>query len=195
MKRHIPLLGAIATALALALPATAQQPAAKAAQVKDAAAVMDAVQITALVTAVDLKNRILTLKGPQGNEFAVYVDPAVKRLPEVKVGDTLVVRYFESVAIEFKKGDGIRMATVFDDSATAKASQAPGAAALTRVTVVSNIWAVNQAKGTVLVRGPYGHFAEVKLKDPGLLTGVKVGDQMQVTFTKAVAIGVEPAKK
>lgn len=195
MKRHVPLLGAIATALALALPAAAQQPAAKAAQVKDAAVVMEAVKISALVTAVDLKNRILTLKGPEGNEFAVEVDPAVKRLPEVKVGDMIVVRYIESVAIEFKKGDGVPMVTVFDDSARAKAGQKPGAAALTRVTVVSNIWAVNQAKGTVLVRGPYGHFAEVKLKDSAMLTGVKVGDQMQVTFTKAVAIDVETAKK
>jgi hypothetical protein len=45
------------------------------------------------------------------------------------------------------------------------------------------------------VRGPYGHFAELKLKDPGMLTGVKVGDQMKVTFTQAVAIGIETPKK
>jgi hypothetical protein len=86
------------------------------------------------------------------------------------------------------------MMTVLDDAARAKAGKLPGAAALTRVTVVSNIWAVDQAKGLVTVRGPYGHFAEVKLKDPGMLSGVKVGDQMKLTFTQAVAVAVERAK-
>jgi hypothetical protein len=82
----------------------------------------------------------------------------------------------------------------FDDSAKAKAGARPGAAALRRITIVSNIWAVNPAKGTVLVRGPYGHFAEVKMKDPSMLGGVKVGDQMKVTYTDAVAIGFTPAQ-
>ena len=194
MKRYVPVLGAIGAALILAMPAALQRPTAEAAQVKDAEVIMDAVKISALVTAVDLKNRIVTLKGPEGNEFAVHVDPIVKNLPQLKVGDMVVARYIESVAIEFKKGDGIAMATVIDETATAKAGQKPGAASLTRFTVVTNIWAVNQAKGTVIVRGPLGHFAEVKLKDPKLLEGVKVGDQMQITFTKAFAIGIEKAK-
>jgi hypothetical protein len=195
MRKPSLVLGAVAVGLALAMPGYAQQPAAKAPMVKDAEAMMNLVKVTAIVQAVDQKNRIVTLTGPEGNTFAVYVDESVKNLPQVKAGDTLVVAYYEAVAIDFQKGDGIRMATVLDESARAKAGKKPGAAALTKVTVVSNIWAVNQAKGTVLVRGPYGHFAEVKLKDPAMLTGVKVGDQMKVTFTQAVAIGIEAPKK
>lgn len=196
MKKHLAALGALVVALSVAAPAGAQPkgtPSNPPLQIKDAEGVMEALRITALVTAVDQKNRIMTLKGAEGNEFAVLVDPRVKNFAQVKVGDMLAVEYFQSVALDFQKGDGIRMMTVLDDSARAKAGQLPGAAALTRVTVVSNIWAVNQAKGTVLVRGPYGHFAEVKLKDPGMLSGVKVGDQMKVTFTQAVAVGIERA--
>jgi hypothetical protein len=195
MKRNLPVLAAIALGLSVSMPAVAQTTANKPAQVKDAEAVSNLLTVTALVQAVDLKNRVVTLTGPEGNTFSVLVDEKVKNLPQVKVGDLLAVTYYESVALDFQKGDGIRMATVIDDSQRAKAGQKPGAGAFTRVTVVSNIWAVNQAKGTVLVRGPYGHFAEVKLRDPSLLTGVKVGDQMKVTFTQAVAIGFEkPAK-
>jgi hypothetical protein len=190
-------LGALAFAVTIAAPVGAQTagtPSKPPLQIKDAAGVIDAIRVSALVTAVDQKNRIMTLKGPEGNEFSVLVDPKVKNFAQVKVGDRVVLEYFESVALDFQKGDGIRMMTVLDDSARAKAGQLPGAAALTRVTVVSNIWQVNEKKGTVLVRGPYGHFAEVKLKDPGLLSGVKVGDQMKVTFTQAVAVGVERVK-
>lgn len=197
MKKLYVAAGAAVVALSAALPVLAQSTGTLTKppmQIKDAEGVMDAVRVTALVTAVDQKNRIMTLKGPQGNEFSVLVDPKVKNFAQVKVGDTVVVEYFQSVALDFQKGDGIRMMTVLDDSARAKAGQLPGAAALTRVTVVSNIWAVDQAKGMVTVRGPYGHFAEVKLKDPGMLSGVKVGDQMKVTFTQAVAVAVERAK-
>lgn len=189
MNRPVRLLCALAIASAVALPATLL-PVPAAAQVKDLEAVTQAVKVSAVVEAVDLKNRIVTLTGPEGNTFAVLVDEKVKNLPQVKVGDKLVVEYIESVAIDFQKGDGIRMATVFDDSARAKAGAKPGAAALTKVTLVSNIWALNAAKGMVTVRGPYGHFHEVRLKDPSLLSGVKVGDQMKLTMTQAVAIAV-----
>ena len=196
MKRTIPALVAFSLGAALAMPALAQTKNTTDAPTKvtDAEGSMKAVKATAVVTAIDLKNRILTLKGPEGNEFAVHVDAAVKNLPQVKVGDNVTVEFFESVALDFQKGDGIRMATVTDESAVAKAGKRPGASAATRVTTVSNIWAINATKGTVLVRGPFGHFTEVKLKDPSLLTGVKVGDQMKLTFTKAVAIAVTPAK-
>jgi hypothetical protein len=197
MKTAQPLILALAVAGALGLsPAIAQQaaPAKAAVQVKDAEAKIEAVKITAVVTALDAKNRIVTLQGPEGNEFAVQADAAVKNFAQIKVGDKLVVEYIQAVALDFQKGDGIRMMSSIDDSARAKAGQRPGAAALRKVTVVTNIWAVNQAKGTVLVRGPFGHFTELKLKDPSLLGGVKVGDQMKVTYTDAVAIGFTPAK-
>jgi len=194
-SRTLSLAVAVAAAFVLS-PAPAQQPAPGKApvQIKDAEARLEAVKVTAVVTAVDQKNRIVTLKGPEGNEFSVLADAAVKNFPQIKVGDNLVVEYIQAVALDFQKGDGIRMMSSIDDSARAKAGGRPGAAALSKVTVVSNIWAVNQAKGTVLVRGPFGHFAEVKLKDPALLAGVKVGDQMKVTYTDAVAIGFTPAK-
>jgi hypothetical protein len=197
MKAAKPLILALAVAGSLGLsPAIAQQaaPAKAPVQVKDAEARIEAVKIAAVVTALDAKNRIVTLQGPEGNEFAVQADPAVKNFAQIKVGDKLVVEYIQAVALDFQKGDGIRMMSSIDDSARAKAGQRPGAAALRKVTVVTNIWAVNQAKGTVLVRGPFGHFTELKLKDPSLLGGVKVGDQMKVTYTDAVAIGFTPAK-
>jgi hypothetical protein len=182
-------LALVAAALNMGTPALAQQTAASP-KVVDAASLDKAIVITATVTAIDVKNRIVTLKGPEGNEFAVVVDPSVKNLAKVQVGDMVEATYIQAVALDFQKGDGIRMAMTTDASQTAKAGTTPGAAAMTRVTVVTNIWALNQAKGTVVVRGPYGHFTEVKLKDPAMLGGVKVGDQMKVTFTQAVATSV-----
>ena len=153
--KQLQLIVAMAAALVVAMPAMAQQSSTSpAVMTKELGSNMTAEVVTALVTAVDQKNRIVTLKGPEGNEFAVAVDPSVKNLAQVKAGDMLAVKYFKAVAVSFSKGDGIRMATSIDTSETAKKGPMPGAGAFTRVNTVSNIWAINQAKGTVLVRGP-----------------------------------------
>jgi hypothetical protein len=187
---HYTLL-ALASALIFTAPAMAQPNTPSAApKVLDVRDMMKEITISALVTAIDPKNRIVTLKGPEGNEFAVMVDPKVKNLAQVKVGDMVDATYIQSVALDFQPGNGIRMATSTTAVDRAQVGQLPGRAAMKQTTMVSNIWAIDQAKGTVTVRGPFGHFTEVKLKDPAMLNGVKVGDQMKMTITQAIATSV-----
>ena len=69
---------------------------------KPAAVKVDTVEVTATVEAVDHEKRTLTLKGPEGNVRTIKVDPAVKRLNEVKKGDELVVRHTEGLAVYVK---------------------------------------------------------------------------------------------
>jgi len=184
-------LAALSAALAFATPALAQQPVTqKPMQVMGAGDMAKAVTITATVMAVDLKNREVTLKGPAGNEFAVAASGAVKNLAKVQVGDTVEATYIQAVALDFQKGDGIRMAESTGAADRAGAGHMPGAAAVKQTTVVTNIWAMDPSAGTVTVLGPWGHLTEVHLKDPAQLAGVKVGDQMKITYTQAVATSV-----
>ena len=57
-------------------------------------------EITAKVEKIDYTKRLLTLKGPEGNVRTIKVDPRVKRLNEVKVGDDIVLRSTEAVAVQ-----------------------------------------------------------------------------------------------
>jgi mannose/fructose/N-acetylgalactosamine-specific phosphotransferase system component IIB len=57
-------------------------------------------EIQARVDAIDYKKRTMVLKGPEGNRVKLAVDPGVKRLNEVKVGDMVVVAYTEALAAE-----------------------------------------------------------------------------------------------
>lgn len=196
MKKFVPILGTVAVAagLALALPVAAQTTLTSPAKVIDAEARTHVIEVSAVITALDLKNRIVTLKGSAGNEFSVVVDPAVNGLANAKVGDTVSVKYYRALAFDFKKGDGIRSMTVSTAADAGTKKTMPGVSSVNQVTTVSNIWALNAAAGTVTVRGPLGHFVEVALKDPKLLDGVKVGDQIQLTYTEAVAVAVQPVK-
>jgi hypothetical protein len=61
--------------------------------------VTDTAEVTAKVEAINYKNRTITLKGPEGKAATFNVDRRVKRFMAVKVGDELVVRVTDAVAI------------------------------------------------------------------------------------------------
>jgi Cu/Ag efflux protein CusF len=67
---------------------------------KPGIATVKAVEATATVEAIDYNTRQVTLKGPEGKLTTVTAGPAVKRLNEVKQGDTVVARYVEAVSIQ-----------------------------------------------------------------------------------------------
>ena len=68
--------------------------------------VEQAVTLTATLTAVDLKNHTVTLKGPEGNERVIAVkDPARQaKLSRLKVGDLVRITYVEAIALQVTPG-------------------------------------------------------------------------------------------
>lgn len=70
---------------------------------KPGGTVVDTFEISADVVAIDHAKRTVTLKGPKGNEVTYDVDESVKRFDEVKVGDQVVVRYTEALALKVAK--------------------------------------------------------------------------------------------
>jgi hypothetical protein len=57
-------------------------------------------KISAVVDAIDYKNRYVALRGPKGNTLALPVSDEVKNFDNVKVGDKLSVAYTQALAIE-----------------------------------------------------------------------------------------------
>jgi antitoxin (DNA-binding transcriptional repressor) of toxin-antitoxin stability system len=57
-------------------------------------------QISAVVDAIDYKNRYVALRGPKGNTLALPVSKEVKNLESVKVGDKLTIAYTQALALE-----------------------------------------------------------------------------------------------
>lgn len=188
-----------ALAFAISLPAHAQKPAADAATVTKSvpgkAATADVVRITASVEAIDAASRTLTVKGPRGNVVDLQAGPEVKNFDQIKVGDYVVVRYVRALSLALKKGGGgIRERSDKSDSATAKPGERPAAAGARQVTVMADVTAVNPKTQTITLRGPK-RTVDLKVRDPEQFKLVKVGDQVQATYTEAAAISVEPAPK
>jgi hypothetical protein len=70
---------------------------------KPAGMVVDTVEVTARVEAIDPATRTVTLRGPDGGTRTIKVDERVRRLDEVKAGDEVVVRHTEALAIAFSR--------------------------------------------------------------------------------------------
>ncbi len=158
--------------------------------VKERTAVM-----TATVQAIDLKTRVVSLKGPDGNVVDLKVGEEAVNLPQVKVGDVVIVKFYESIAVEVIKpgqfaGAGEKSAIV-----RAKPGEMPGGMAARQETVTATITAIDKAKSTITLKGPEGKAVTVKVEDPGNLEKVKVGDELLITYTEALAISVEHATK
>lgn len=200
MKRQILSAAVVSTLAAMAVvaagPSAAQSGAATVVKTEPGrAAIAEAVRATATVKAIDKANRLVTLEGAEGNQFVVQVGEKVRNLDQVKVGDLVVVEYLEALTLELKRGTGqVRERIERETAARAQPGQAPGAAAGRQVTVIANVIAVNPAKQTVRLRGPQ-RIVDLKVRDPEQFKLVKVGDQVEATFTEAVAIALEPAPK
>jgi len=154
--------------------------------------------VTAIATveAIDLQKRVVTLKGPKGNVFDVTVGEQARNLPQVKVGDQVEVKYYESLALRLvKPGEGVAGVQETSALARAKEGEKPGGIAGSQVTLTATITAINKKTHEVTLKGPEGKTITVKAEHPENLKKVKVGDEIEITYTEALAISVEKAKK
>ena len=178
---------------------SAQQPSASAgaivAKAPGTAAGAQVATVSAKVVAIDKDKRLVTLQGPLGNQFRVVAGKEVRNFDQIKVGDELVVTHVEALTLELKKGgDGIRERVESQGAARAPVGSKPGMAEVNRVSVVANVVAVNTRAQTVTLRG-VEHTVDLRVPDKNQLKLIKVGDQVQATYTEAVAVSMEPARK
>jgi hypothetical protein len=157
-------------------------------------AVMSSETVTATVVAVNQKTREVTVKMANGEEHSFVAGDDVKNLAQVKKGDVITAVYTEAIAYEVKKHGTAKV-----QSTTASASAEPGAkpagivAQQTTVTVM--ITAIDPKAPTVTFMGPRGNKETIKVRDASKLTGVNVGDKVDITYSESLAIKVDESPK
>jgi len=158
-------------------------------------AVARVAQITASVEAVDTAKRTVTLKGPAGDIVVLAVGSEVQNFDQIRAGDLVVVRYLDALTLELRKrGTALRERNDRDVTDRALPGERPAAIAAHEVHVVADIIAVDPVTRTVRLRGPT-RVVDLRVDDPEQFKLVAVGDQVEATYTEAVAISVEPASE
>ena len=159
------------------------------------------IEATATVEAVDMANRLVTLKGPDGRQVTIKAGEEVKNLPQVKVGDKVNIKYYEGTALNIHKpGEeqpDLGTTVTGGMSRTAPLGAKPAGKAEAVVTTTVEIAEVDPYKKTISFRSPDKGYRTVSVKDSHLehyLKELKAGDVVEVVSTESMAIAVEPAK-
>ena len=156
------------------------------------------VRITATVEAIDYGKREATLKGPLGNSVTFTVDERVKRLNEIKVGDTVAADYYVSVAAELRPPTTAEKANplvILEGAGKTPPGTSPAGGGLRQIKAVCTIEGLDRPTETVTLKGPLGGYSSVRVGDPANLPHLRIGDTVLVTYTEALAIALEEVAK
>jgi len=158
--------------------------------------VAEGVQFQGKFKSVDQKTREVVIVGPNGNEFKTILGNEVKNFNQIKVGDIVTLTHVEIFVADIKKPSKveIRERVETEKAVTAKLGDKPAAAIERQVAIVADVTAVDEKKGTLTVRGAT-RTLDIKVKDPKVLKGVKVGTQIEAVVTEIIAIEVSAPKK
>jgi hypothetical protein len=174
----------------------------------------DLIQVTATVDAVDKKDRLITMTGPEGNTVVLKAGPKVRNFDRIKAGDDVVASYYEdiSVVVTDAPSDGPPMtkeegleedaeggmdapppATVDVEAGAAVAAKGaePGAAVGDVVTINTTIEAVEYDTRIVTLAGQNGLSRRVKVGPEVAIEQLKAGDGVTIQVTQAVAVDVQ----
>jgi len=187
-------------AAAIAMPVPAQQPAAAGGTVvvsePGRAAALRAVEVSAQVVAIDKATRTITLKGRKGETVDVVAGEEVRNFEQIKLGDFVVARYAQALSLELKKTKGDPGAvTLREGAGKAQPGERPAVAGARQVTALADVVVVDPKASTITLRGPRGNIVTLDVQNPDQFKVVKQGDQVEVTYTEALALSVEPAPK
>ncbi|HKE44268.1 MAG TPA: hypothetical protein VKB41_06985 [Steroidobacteraceae bacterium] len=188
-----------ALAISSSLVAGAAEPAKSAAEPPKPVTVEGSVKVQAKIESVDVAKRLITVRDPNGELVELEVSPEVRNLAQVHAGDMMTVVYYRAIGAEFKKpGTGVQ--GVQQDAVAGRAAEGekPAGAVGQRVKATVKIDSVDAAKNMVSFTGPKGTKQTVAVKDPkaqAFVKQLKPGDEVEVTYTEALAISVDPTAK
>lgn len=158
--------------------------------------VAEGVQFQGKFKSIDPKTRQVVIVGPNGNEFKTVLGDEVKNFNQIKVGDIVTLTHVEILVADIKKPSKveIRERVETEKAVRAKLGDKPAAAIERQVSIVADVTAVDDKKGTLTIRGAT-RTLDIKVKDPKVLKGVKVGTQIEAMVTEIIAIEVTAPKK
>ena len=162
MNKSVPF---IIAACALAAPAFAQKPAAPAATVVTStpgqAAAVTTAEVTAAVVGVDKATRTITLKGPHGKALDVVAGEGVRNFDQIKVGDSVMVKYQEALTIGLKKTNAPASVTGSAVEGRSAPGERPAGVLGREIVVLADVVGVDPKKSVISLKGPRGNVVDL----------------------------------
>jgi hypothetical protein len=151
--------------------------------------------VTATIEAIDKANRVVTLKGPEGNSVDVKAPDQMEGFDSLKVGDEVTATYFAAVMIRARK-PGDPASTGEPATTVRRTERTPGSETRQERTFTVTVEAVDMKAPSLRVKGPQGRVVTMAVADPKQLQNLKAGDTVDLTHYESLLVKVgRPAKK
>lgn len=170
----------VAWLLVASASASAQDPASPKQEVRDVAVVSGRVE------RIDPFTRSVILKTSDGQSHSVLVGRELKTFDELKPGDAVTVRVTESVVVALRPN---AKTTVVEDRTAAAARGARGGSdVIQQLKAIVTVERVDAATQTISYKGADNRSVTRMVTDRRLIEGLKVGDTIEITYTRERAI-------
>ena len=148
---------------------------------------------TASVVAVDAATRTITLRDTSGT-WSVHAGPEVRNFAQIAPGDSVTLRYRESLAVALAApGSAPAAPTSTVVAGTAAPGTRPAAAMGEQITMTVRIESVDTQRNIVVFTPASGGLRAIRVRTPEgqrFIRGLNAGDSVDVTWTDAVAVAV-----
>ena len=144
------------------------------------------------VVSIDAETRTVVVEGEQGRQVSIAAPEDAPNFHKIKVGDPVVATYYESVALAIAPvADAEPGASVAVAVSSAPPGATPGAAMAEQIQLRAVVKAVDLETRSVTLDVPAGGERTLKVGEAIDLEKVKLGEQVSVTLTRALAISID----
>lgn len=153
-------------------------------------------EMTAIIRAMDITFRSLTLEGADGEEVKFRVGHDTVNFNKIRVGDKVKVTVAEELIISVnKKGEKISESSGSLVMVASKDAKKPAGVAVESTIATADVVAIDQTKRTATLKFKDGKTKTISVRDDIDLSQHKVGEQVVFQMTEMVAISVEKIQK
>jgi Cu/Ag efflux protein CusF len=150
--------------------------------------------LKATIEKIDHTNREITLKFEDDTTETLVAGPKVTRFDQLKVGDKVKFRYYESIAFQLRKegSPAPGPAPKNEPVATPGTGALPGGTVARQKRETVTVMKVDTTHGSITVKEENGNIVSKRVKDAKNLAGIAPGDRIEMTYTEALLVSVEP---
>jgi len=150
------------------------------------------VEKTAVVRAINKADRTVVLQVPDGEIVQVDVDERVRNFDQIEIGDKVTANYYDAMVLYISSGKdkpGVDQKSFVNIAAK---GDKPGVNMVDTITITAKVEDIEYDDRVITIMGPEGKSMKLRVNESAKEYGqVKVGDEVVVIMTEAVAISVE----
>jgi len=146
------------------------------------------------VSAINKETREITLMSKEGGLVTLTAGEEIERFDEIAVDDVMQFDYYTYIKAEFREPTAEELAEplqMMAEGGKAPEGMDPAAVIGAIVKAVVTIEVLNRPNMVATVKGPNGNYVSIPMEDENLITELKIGEVLILTYGEAMAVSLE----